>query len=124
MQAQKAELLSQLSERGWCVAGVEENLEWWAAEMWRLESVWSPVGSRAYITFLFAPEVPLLPYDKTRRRGEVVWAVMASPAQPMSRLQVEGEFTLSLGQGWKNRLPDFFAHLSALRSKSEEASSA
>jgi hypothetical protein len=42
----------------------------------------------------------------------------------MGRLQVEGEFTLSLGQGWKKRLPTFFDHLSALRSKSKEASGA
>lgn len=124
MQAQKAELLSQLPEHGWRAAGVEENLEWWAAEMWRLESVWSPVGSRAYITFLFAPEVPPLPYDKTRRRVEVVWAVMASPSRPTSRLEAAGEFTLSLGQGWKKRLPEFFEHLSALRGRSGEVRNA
>lgn len=125
MQTQRAELLSRLAERGWRVAGVEENLEWWAAEMWRLESVWSPVGSRAYVTFLVAPEAPLLPYDKTRGGGEeFVWAVMASPAKPTSRLRVEGEFTLGLGQGWKEGVPDFFEHLSALRGRSSEAGGA
>jgi hypothetical protein len=117
MQAQRTELLSQLPEHGWRVASVEENLEWWADEMWLLESVWSPVGSHAYVTFLVDPQ-----FDSNRKKGEAVWAVMASPAKPDSRLDVEGEFTLSLGQGWKNRLPDFFAHLSALRSKSKEAS--
>ncbi len=119
MQAQRTELLNQLPEHGWRVAGAEENLEWWADEMWPLESVWSPVGSRVYVTFLVDPQ-----FDGDRKKGEAVWAVMASPAKPMSRLQVEGEFTLSLGQGWKNRLPAFFDHLSALRSKSKEASSA
>ena len=119
MQAQRTELLSQLPEHGWRVAGAEESLEWWADEMWLLESVWSPVGSRAYVTFLVDPQ-----FDGPRKKGEAVWAVMASPAKPMSRLQVEGEFTLSLGQGWKKRLPAFFDHLSALRSKSKEASSA
>jgi hypothetical protein len=63
-------------------------------------------------------------FDGDRKKGEAVWALMASPAKPSSRLDVEGEFTLSLGQGWKKRLPDFFAHLSALRSKSKETSSA
>ena len=42
----------------------------------------------------------------------------------MSRLQVEGEFTLSLGQGWKDRLPAFFEHLAAMRSQSKEVSRA
>ena len=112
MQAQRTELLKQLPEHGWRVSGAEENLEWWADEMWLLESVWSPVGCRAYVTFLVDPL-----FDWERKKGEAVWAVMASPGRPESRLQVEGEFTLSLGQGWKNRLPAFFAHLSGLRSR-------
>ena len=119
MQAQRTELLSQLPEHGWRVKGSEENLEWWADEMWLLESEWSPVGSRAYVTFLVDPQ-----FDGDRRKGEAVWAVMASPDKPTSRMHVEGEFTLSLGQGWKKRLPDFFEHLSTLRSQSKEAGSA
>ena len=119
MQAQRTELLSRLPEYGWRVTDPDEKLEWWADEMWLLESVWSPVGSRAYVTFLVDPQ-----FDGERQKGEAVWAVMVSPAKPMSRVQVEGEFTLSLGQGWKKRLPDFFDHLSTLRSQSKEASSA
>ena len=117
MQAQKTELLTQLPEHGWRVANAEENLEWWADEMWLLESEWSPVGRQVYVTFLVDPQ-----FEGSRTKGEAVWAVMASPAKPMSRLQVEGEFTLSLGQGWKDRLPAFFEHLAALRSESKEAS--
>lgn len=115
MQAQRIELLNQLPEHGWRAAGVEDGLDWWADEMWLLESVWSPVGSRAYVTFLVDPQ-----FDGPRKKGEAVWAVMASPAKPMSRQQVEGEFTLTLGQGWKNRLPDLFDHLSSLRSQNKE----
>ena len=114
METQRSELLSQLPEYGWRVVGVGENLEWWADEIWHLESVWSPASSRAYITFLVDPQ-----FDGSRKKGEAVWAVMASPAKPMGRLQVEGEFTLSLGQGWKSRLPAFFAHLASLRSQSK-----
>jgi len=119
MQAQRTELLNQLPEHGWRVASVEENLEWWADEMWLMESEWSPLRSRVYVTFLVDPQ-----FDGDRRKGEEVWAVMASPAKPTDRLHMEAEFTLSLGQGWKERLPDFFAHLSALRSQGKEASSA
>lgn len=88
----------------------EENLEWWADEMWLLASVWSPVGSRAYVTFLVDPQ-----FDGVRKKGEAVWAVMASPGRPSDRLRVEGAFTLGLGQGWRARLPALFEHLSALR---------
>jgi hypothetical protein len=119
MQTQRTELLTRLPKYGWRVAGEEENLEWWADEMWVLESVWSPVGSRAYITLLVDPMV-----GPKRKKGEAVWAVMASPAKPISRLSAEGKFTLSFGQGWKERLPELFEHLSALRTQSEEANDA
>lgn len=103
------------------MAGVEENLEWWAHEMWLLESVWSPVGSRAYVTFLVAPDAPISPYDKTRRKIEAIWAVMTSPNKPRGRLFVENQFTLSLGQGWEKELPAFFEHLSKIRNQNKDA---
>ena len=119
MQTQRTELLNRLPEHGWRAASEEEDLEWWADEMWVLESVWSPVGSRAYITLLVDPMV-----GPNRKKGEAVWGVVASLRKPISRLSAEGEFMLSFGQGWKERLPEFFEHLSALRSQSKEAISA
>jgi hypothetical protein len=119
MQTQRTALLNQLTEHGWRVAGEEENLEWWADEMWALESLWSPVGSRAYITFMVDPMAGL-----NRRKGESVWAVQASLAKPISRLPAGGGFTLDLGQGWKARLPEFFEHLSRLRSQSARSDDA
>ena len=113
MQAQRTELLRQLPEYGWRAVGADEDLEWWADEMSLLESVWSPVGSRAYVTFLVDPQ-----FEGGRKKGEAVWAVMASPGRPAGWVQVEGGFTLSLGQGWKGRLPAFFEHLSVLRGQS------
>ncbi|MCM3873549.1 MAG: hypothetical protein ND895_22930 [Pyrinomonadaceae bacterium] len=110
MQAERQELLNQLQEYGWRVAHQDESLDWWADEMWRLESLWSPVGSLAYVTFLVDPQA-----DGHRKKGEDVWAVMASAAKPISRLKVDGEFTLGLGRGWNQRLPAFFKHLAALR---------
>ena len=112
MQAQRQELLNQLSEHGWRIASQEEELEWWADEMWCLQSVWSPVGAVAYVTFMVDPAV-----SGERKKGESVWAVVASSAKPLSRQRVEGEFTVSLGQGWKQQLPAFFKHLADLRSQ-------
>lgn len=112
MNAQRNELLAQLPAHGWDVVTTEDAmLEWWADEIWLLESSWSPVGARAYVTFLVDPMAPV-----ERKKGQHVWAVMASPARPADRMGVAGEFTLSLGRGWKGRLPDFWDHLSKLRS--------
>jgi len=110
MEAQRSELLRQLPLHGWRVESVEDNLDWWADEVWLVESEWSPVGSQAYVTFMVDPMA-----GPGRRKGEAVWAVSASLTKPLSRLSAETEFTLSLGQGWKERLPDFFRHLSVLR---------
>ncbi len=110
MQFQKTELLNRLSEYGWRLAGNEENLEWWVDEMWLLESVWSPAGCRAYLTFLVDPQ-----FEGNRKKGEAVWAVMASMHRPVSSHKGEHEFLLSLGHGWRNDLPLFFDQMNKLR---------
>ena len=73
--------------------------------MWLLESLWSPVGNRAYVTFMVDPMAA-----PSRKKGEAVWAVKASLNKLTGPFSAEYEFTLSLGQGWKERLPDFFQH--------------
>lgn len=113
MQTQRTQLLNDLQEYGWRVAHIEENLELWADEMWLLESIWSPVGNRAYVTFMVDPMAA-----PSRKKGEAVWAVNASLTKLTGPFSAENELTLSLGQGWKERLPDFFQHLSALRDRS------
>lgn len=71
MQSQVSELVDKLPEHGWGILAKEENIEWWADEIWQLESKWSPVGCKAYITLLVDPMA-----DLNRRKGEAVWAVM------------------------------------------------
>jgi hypothetical protein len=113
MKAQRAEILKQLPRHGWQLSFVEDyELEWWADEMWLLESIWSPVGSRAYITFLVDPQIS---HGRTRKKGEAIWAVMASPMKPDTWLSSDGSLTLSLEQDWEKRLPELFEHLAGLR---------
>lgn len=113
MKAQRAEILTQLARHGWRASPVEDHeLEWWADEMWSLESARTPVGARAYVTFLVDPQIP---HGRARRKGESVWAVMASPAKPRDWQPDEQSLTLSLGRGWRQRLPEFFAHLARSR---------
>ena len=112
MRAERADIESQLAKRGWAVAEIEdEGLEWWADEIWRLESVWSPAGARAYVSFLVDPQSSV----PDRKKGQVIWAVKASAGKPVDWLTGPGEYTWGLGRFGKEEMPGFFAHLETLR---------
>jgi hypothetical protein len=95
-----------LSSHGWSVVEVEQPFEdeWWAAEIWRIESEWSPQGVRAYLTFLVDPE------------GErnAVWAVCASKQRPIRRPTNSGPI-MRLMNVWQQELPSFVNGLSQFR---------
>jgi hypothetical protein len=115
MSVQRAEILGQLKINGWEVMPLKEHeLEWWADEIWLLSSKWSPVGGRAYLTFLVDPQIA---DADLRQKGEAVWAVMASTEKPTKWQSAADDFTLSLNRGWKERLPELLERLSALRGK-------
>lgn len=119
MKRQRAEVLEQVRKHGWdAVVPEYPPLEWWADEMLQLESRWSPVGARAYLTFLVDPQFPDL---GGRKRGAGVWAVKLSAAPPAGWLTEAGEFTLDFGHGWQEQqLPAFLEHLTRLRNSSAE----
>ena len=53
----KANNSGKINGNGWKIIELEKvELDWWANEMWRLESVWSPIGKTAFVTFLLEPE--------------------------------------------------------------------
>jgi hypothetical protein len=108
---QRTELAEQLPQNGWRVLGVEDSdLQWWADEIWVIESSWSPRGFRLFLTFLVDPAA-----DAQRAKGEDVWAVGASTEHPHDRGSAEGKPLLSLGHNWQAHLAEFFAGLSELR---------
>jgi len=114
MITQRVEILDQLAKNGWDALPFEEyELEWWADEIWLLVSQWSPVGSQAYLTFLVDPMLD----TPRRKKGEAVWAVMASSEKPDRYRSAGDSFELSLNQGWKERLPELLEHLSDWRNK-------
>ncbi len=118
MKAQKAELFELISSEGWAFAKVDDwELEWWADEMWLLESVWSPIDARAYLTFLVDPAIEDWQH---RKKGERVLSVEVSPSKPADRFSTSGSFVMSLNQGWQKELPKFLKHLSLLRDQSQE----
>lgn len=95
---------------GWEITDAQTSLEWWADEMWEIESSWSPVGTVAYVTFLVDPQADVM----NRQKGENVWAVMVSRIPPNERLFKESHI-FSLGSGWEKHLTEITDCLSRLR---------
>jgi hypothetical protein len=115
MRAERADIESQLAKRGWAIVEIEDQgLEWWADEIWRLESVWSPAGARAYVTFLVDPQSSA----PDRKKGQGLWAVKASAVKPVDwGTTGPGEYTWGLGRCREEEMPGFFEHLEILRNE-------
>lgn len=109
---QQSALLTALANAGWELVAIEELHQWWADDVWRMRSVWSPQGREFYLTFTIDPSLHL---HRHRRKGEGVWAVIASATLPTSRIPMEGQFEMSLCHGWAKRLSDFVLELAAFR---------
>src|SRR4051794_17939303 len=112
MTPQQTAILGRFSEAGWELAGREHVDQWWADEVWRMQSVWSPRTAQFHLTFLVDPQLDL---HRKRKPGEGVWAVLASASLPTRWQGSAGEFTFSLGQGWAERLQDFVSTVSVFR---------
>jgi hypothetical protein len=114
---QRDEIIRVLTENGWRAVEKEDpNLDWWADEIVALESTWSPLGQRPYVTFLVDPQ-----HDDHRQKGEAVWAAAISAQRPVDRRDAESSPMLSLGHGWKERLPVFIEQANGFRHRSSLA---
>lgn len=122
MSFQRTELFNQLPQQGWNVTNVEDadsewpKLEWWADEIWILQSTWSSQECRVYFTFLVDPQTTI----HGRKKGEGVWAVKASLMRPKQWMSEEGEIYLTLGHGWQEMLPGFLEEVAALRNQHQQ----
>ena len=106
-KTQAEELRRRLPEYGWECVEIEQPFEdeWWAAEIWRLESLWSPQGVQVYLTFHVDP-----------MDGENVDSVHTSAEHPYERSS--GDYpVMHLGHGWKKELPAFLEALSHFRDR-------
>ena len=88
-----------------------DDLDWWAEEMWLLESLWSPVGYPTYLRFLVDPQGSGL----ARGVGDAVWAVLASPSKPATWLEGADASRFGLGRHWADGMPALFEYLASLR---------
>jgi hypothetical protein len=112
MRAQLNQLESLLPAEGWVLLVRETPGDWWLDELWILESSWSPVGLRAYISVLVDPQGPV-----ERRKGEGVWAVAVTARRPAGRLDATPE--VPLRPHWdRSRRDEVIDHLRRIRGAS------
>jgi hypothetical protein len=102
------ELFERLSNAGWRIAERQDTgLEWWAAEIWVLESAWTPQGNAAYLTFLNDPQ-----YETYSSR---VWAIGLAQDRPHSRTEAGTFGTFTVRHCWQRELESLIECLAALR---------
>jgi hypothetical protein len=105
-------LAEALSRQGWGVVRRDrEGLEWWADEVWTVESEWAPRGFTVFLTWLVDPQRD---EHGEPRPGEFVWGVGTSFQRPADRLEAEGHPLMGTNR-WPRDLPRFLAGLSKLR---------
>jgi hypothetical protein len=103
-------MIAKLSALGWrLVSRDRDELDWWADEIWTVESQWTPRGCTVYLTWLVDPL-----WDERRRPGEAVWAVGTCLQRPTTRLEAEGSPLMAINH-WPSDLPEFLTSLSGLR---------
>ena len=110
MDVRHSQMIAKLSEQGWRVTTREsEGLDWWADEIWAVESEWAPQGFTVYLTWLVDPQ-----WDDHHQSGQAVWAVGCCLQRPAGRSEAEGSPLMSI-EHWPRELPEFLAALAALR---------
>lgn len=108
MEFQRQTIRQKVVENGWQIIELEKvEFDWRANEIWRLESLRSPIGETAFITFLLEPE-----YAKE------VWGIMVSKDKLGFRGGNSNSFSLNIkSSGWEKNLPEFMRFLSGLRNE-------
>jgi hypothetical protein len=103
MKKQAGTIAQWLERFGWQVVEKEQPFEheWWAYEIWAIESTWSPEGTRIYLTFWSDPDLDLRSLIATKERPN------GSPhlAEP----------SMSLLRGWEREVPAFMEQLAKFR---------
>jgi hypothetical protein len=94
MNRQQRQIDEMLSSEGWQVVDRQRNPSWWLAEVWVLESISAPVGSRAYLSFLVDSQSLTL-----RDTGDQAWALSLSLEGPA--ITPMGVDVVPLRQNWE-----------------------
>lgn len=111
MKSYEQKIKDYLECDGWDIEYIEkDDLDWWADEIWKLKSNWSPQGAEAYLTFLVDPM-----NEGNRKKGEGVWGLGCSKKHPLSREEAESCSTIAFGKSFKKQIMEFQLQMESLR---------
>ena len=72
---------------GWEATPIELASDcWWAKEIWKLRSLWTPVDKEIFLSLLVDPSVM---HDNEEPNEAMVWAVGLSETFPTDRIEAE-----------------------------------
>ena len=109
MDSKSQQLEAALARKGWSIIERRtDGLDWWADEVWVVQSDWSPRGVCAFVTFLVDPQ-----WEGPRPKGHGLYAVSVSPAPLSDRLNADAP-RIALKR-WASQLPGFVAAMETLR---------
>ena len=101
-----------LAASGWSIEKVELASDcWWAKELWKLHSDWSPKGATIYLSLLVDPSLEI---DENNVPDTSVWAVGLSSAPPKDRLDPEVE-EIALKHRMKDAISEILVEADRLR---------
>jgi hypothetical protein len=106
---QKETIRKEIEANGWEIFAVTTD-DWRENEVWRLESVRTPVGFEAFLIFENDP----LSYDE---KISEPWAVRIVAARPTANPGKTGDFLLSLKNKWQENLLGLIEYLVKLRNE-------
>jgi hypothetical protein len=111
METQRNELIELVERNGWKATELDNyDFHKWSAESWVLESVWSPIGVKAYVHFELDP---FFPPQESRP-----WAILVSDSfdRILMHENPKTYLTISL-KHWKNEKLDLINFLEEIRNE-------
>jgi len=112
MTTPQRRLKTTVEHRGWeIVEVIDENLPWWAYQVWVVESRWSPTDVRLRLTFVVHPLA-----DDGPMRGWLDRAVISWDDLP-SCYSTDELAEMSMRHGWERDLEAFVGVLDRLRTE-------
>jgi hypothetical protein len=112
-------LITSIESQGWLNLGeFDDNQDWWADSILIIQSNWSPVGSKFYLTSLVEPDWGDYEQDHRKRNNrkpeEGVWAIAISSFIPKGYLD-DFDLKVSLNELTKQKIKEVIKYIEKLR---------